>query len=954
MPAVIETVVFVVKAIVLGTGPIAKIIRAVVIITASVAYQRQQAKKALRALGGSDNLDAGRMVTVKEPTATRKLIYGQMRVGGTLVFAHVTGTNKEYLHMVVAHAGHECEEIGDVYLNDEIVPLDGSGNATGKYAGYVRVKKHLGADSQTADTDLVSEASGTWTTNHRLRGICYSYWRLQHNPDLFPSGVPNISVVIKGRKIYDPRTTSTAYSNNVALCLRDYLLLSQDRGGLGADSSEVDDAAVIVAANICDESVSLNPSGTESRYTANGVIDTSQEPGVIIQGLLSAMAGICPYVGGVFKMKAGAHTASVVSIGEDDIRAGVSFQTRDSLRDAFNGVKGTYVSALNDYQPADFPAVVNSTYTTEDGGQRRWRDIGLGFTTSSGMAQRLAKIELERSRQDITVQFRTSLRPIEAHVGDVIDLTLARYGWSGKLFEVVDLQFFIEGDDNPILGLIWTVRETASGVWDWSNGEETTVDLAPNTTLVDPYSVPAVSGFTAAAAGSSERTALPRVKLSWSAPTNAAVIRTETQFKKASESNWTDWSSVNADVLFDYVTDLEIGTSYNFRARHVNNRGVRGAWTSPATVTAPSGNSSYDIALSNFRHGVGTTAEGTALSGELGSGGRAVTDVLAWAGNVALSPVASSPGAGQFSFSASVVDGTATITKVDADTVRIDSLGSDHATVRCTVSLEGITTRDIDWVVWKNYAGGSYWLLSSGAAVNKSLAAAYTPSTVTFTGKALLSGAIGAADYSGRFKIATYSAGVWTDVYTSAGDESSKVYTVPAGSFTKFRCQLYKAGGFSTFLDEIEIPITLDGATGAPGSPGSPGAPGADGTDGATVLGSAGGGGSVAASSYTPISPGLSVTITCDGNARIIQLAGGYIANASGSTQTCYAALYRDSSVLVAELGNGNGISLASGQNVPIEFSGIDTPSAGSHTYELRVKGGSGNSVACGGVISAF
>jgi hypothetical protein len=266
-----------------------------ILLTAGLyAYQRQKTKKALAALsGGTSNLDPGRMVTVREPAASRKLLYGQMRLGGSLAFIHVSGTNKEYVHLIICHVDHECEEIGDIYLNDEIVPLDGSGNATGKYAGYVRVKKHLGADSQTVDTDLQTDVtSGVWSNDHRLRGVCYSYLRLTHNPDLFPSGIPNFSAVIKGRKVYDPRTLGTAYSANPALCLRDYKLLSADRGGLGADSAEVNNARVISEANICDEAVNLNPSGTEARYEAHGLVDTSAEPGSVIAGLCSAPTSV--------------------------------------------------------------------------------------------------------------------------------------------------------------------------------------------------------------------------------------------------------------------------------------------------------------------------------------------------------------------------------------------------------------------------------------------------------------------------------------------------------------------------------------------------------------------------------------------------------------------------------------------------------------------------------------
>jgi hypothetical protein len=567
----------------------------VAIAVGSYAYSRSQAKRAQRAMASMDN---SRGLSIREPAASRRILYGQMRMGGTMVFADTSGTNNEFLHQVIAHCDGPNEEIGTVYLNDETVPLDGSGNATGKYAGYFTVKKHLGATTQTVDTDLqTAVGSGTWSNNHRLRGICYSYPRLKHNPDLFPSGLPNYSSILKGRNdIYDPRDASTGYSTNPALCLRHYLLLPKADGGLGASASEIDEDAVIAAANICDEDVDLNPSGTEKRYTINGVVDTANEPGATIDAMCSSMAGICPYIGGKFKMKAGAHTSSVFSFTEDDITGKVSFQTRDSMRDAFNGVKGTYVTSDNDYQVSDFPPVVNATYTTEDGGARIWKDIALGFTTSPATAQRIAKIELERSRQDIVVTIETKLGAINAHAGDIVDLTLARYGWTNKLFEVTNSQFIVsDSGDGPTLGLRWTLRETAAAVWDWNSGEETVVDLAPNTDLPDLFTVATLSGLTLSQAGflQTDGTWQPQVAVKWTQATDTYVLNggiVDLEYKAMASVTWlVRDGAIRGDATDALIgSGITAGSGINVRARFENVRFVRGAYSSTSTITPSS------------------------------------------------------------------------------------------------------------------------------------------------------------------------------------------------------------------------------------------------------------------------------------------------------------------------------------------------------------------------------
>ncbi|MFO0467556.1 MAG: hypothetical protein ACK5ZS_01205, partial [bacterium] len=88
---------------------------------------------------------AQRTQTVREPITPWRVIYGQVRTGGAITFLHTTDGNSR-LHLIITLAGHEVEEIGDIYFDDEVVPLDGSGNATGKYAGFVRVQKKLGTD----------------------------------------------------------------------------------------------------------------------------------------------------------------------------------------------------------------------------------------------------------------------------------------------------------------------------------------------------------------------------------------------------------------------------------------------------------------------------------------------------------------------------------------------------------------------------------------------------------------------------------------------------------------------------------------------------------------------------------------------------------------------------------------------------------------------------------------
>ncbi len=202
----------------------------------------------------------GRTHVIRASDEPHRVIYGEVMTSGVLRYATSTGTKKEYLHMVVVLAGHQVQEIGDVYLNDEkLGTLDASGNVTtGRFAGYVRVKKHLGGPDQVADPDLIAEApNNEWTSEHRGRGRAYLYLRLKWDQSVFPTGIPNPKAIVKGKNdILDVRTSLTGYTNNAALCALDYILWKH---GLRCTTAQTDTTTWTAAANVSDEDVFAKP-----------------------------------------------------------------------------------------------------------------------------------------------------------------------------------------------------------------------------------------------------------------------------------------------------------------------------------------------------------------------------------------------------------------------------------------------------------------------------------------------------------------------------------------------------------------------------------------------------------------------------------------------------------------------------------------------------------------------
>ena len=569
---------------------------------------------AMRALTPKPSIGGNRgyQTTAIGTALDHQVIYGSMKVAGARIYDETTGNNNKYLHRILAVAGHEVESFDEIYVNDELVTLDVDGNVTSpeKYDGKLRFKFHLGATDQTADADLVSE-SFNWTTEHTLNGIAYMYIRLKFNANTFPNGIPEFTAVVRGKKVYDPRTSLTAWSNNPALCTRDYLTSSY---GLDEDTANVDDALVTTAANVCDQLVGSpainiyaggvykiktvgdtdftavgaadNNVGTvftatgvalgtgtveTARYTCNGAFTLAITPYDLINSMLTSMDGSMWYAQGKWRIKPAYWSTPVLDLNEDDLRSNLSVSTRHSRRDNFNTVKGTFRGEESNWQTTDYPEVTNAAFLTTDNNQESVADIDLPFTDNSVEARRIALISLERNRQQLTVNASFGLKTLQVQVGDNIRLTNSRFGWTNKEFEVVSWNFGLT--DGLDLQTQMTLRETAESVYD--EVSDGAVYERDNTTLLSPFDVPPV-GLSAVSRTQVIREKLTNViTLNVTSAASERIDYVESEFKLSSDA---DWITLGTGQLGKFeALDLEDG-DYDFRARAINTFGNRGEW----------------------------------------------------------------------------------------------------------------------------------------------------------------------------------------------------------------------------------------------------------------------------------------------------------------------------------------------------------------------------------------
>ena len=516
----------------------------------------------------ADSTSRGYQVTQTGSALDHQVIYGKVRVAGVRVFDGTTGAENEYLHRVVAFTGHEIQSFDQIYINDEVVTLDGSGNVTSPsvYNGHVVIRQHLGSPNQSADSVLVSNVSG-WTNGHRLRGVSYLYIKYTFDADVFPNGVPEVTATIKGKKVYDPRNGSTSWSDNPALCLRDYL--TSTTYGLGEQSSNVDNSKVITAANVCDQT---NTPDRNKRYTCNGSFTTGSTPYDALSTLLTSMGGLLWYAQGEWRMKPAYWTSPVLSLDEDDLRGNLTVNTRHSRRDNYNTVKGTFRGAESNWQITDYPEVSNSAFLSADNGQESVIDLALPFTDNSKEARRIANVALERNRQQLTFTASFGMRAFQLQVGDNVKITNSRFGWEDKYFEVTSWTFgLVNGLD---LQVEMVLREISSNVFD--DVSDGVIYERDNTNLPDPFYKVPVGFSTEQSLRIINEQVLGVISVDI---TTSSVFATSyiVQFKPSSESTWSNVGTGSSGL---YEILIVADGQYDIRARSVSTLGVHGNWTS--------------------------------------------------------------------------------------------------------------------------------------------------------------------------------------------------------------------------------------------------------------------------------------------------------------------------------------------------------------------------------------
>jgi hypothetical protein len=418
----------------------------------------------------------------------------------------------------------------------------------------VRVRKHLGVPGDPADASLLAECPDKWKSTATLTGFCYTVIRLDLRQPNFQGGVPGVEVLLRGKKLYDPRTGLTAWSQNPALVSYDYLTSEM----CGVDADDLPLSHYITAANICDE-----PKSFGALYTCNGTVTSDQDQANVLEAMAQSMAG--GIVATTWEIYAGKYVAPIASLQQTDIVGALAVTPGISDADTINGVRGQFVSAENQYVATDFYPYINWVYRWYDGQKDKFANIDFPFTDTTQRVHNLSRIITEDQRNGFTVKAEFSLKAWDYRIGDRVTLTSAFLGQTDKVYRITDKSYA------PDSAITLTLKEDAASIWDLA--DTVNIDDTPNTDLPNPFAVQKldlVTCYSGTDALLSQRdgTIISRILVEW----KGAILadgEIEIQWRRDTETAWRKTSALS-DETSVYLSPVVDGGWYVVRARPVN------------------------------------------------------------------------------------------------------------------------------------------------------------------------------------------------------------------------------------------------------------------------------------------------------------------------------------------------------------------------------------------------
>jgi hypothetical protein len=594
-----------------------------------------------------------------DPTAPRKMVFGNTAAGTDIRFKESWGKKSDRLSLVIALASHQLTSVQTISM-DAVKVWDSSQNGVNgndvrgnQYDdGYDEVTPYL------VGTPTNGRAVGTgnfWNRSSTFTGCAYSVITYRcDKTKVWTNGLPSKVIhVVEGCPVYDPRADSTnggsgtqrpdnqatwqyrvnsvAVGRNPALCLLTYLIGWRVNGilmwGMGLPIDAIEMSSFIQYANLCEEQVQTSTGGTTQRYTCDGIFSTNDSHQTITNSICLCMGtAILVDTNGLFQIIEGYDDTLTTpyALTQDDVISSGVWTPSPEVRNRVTRVSGRFADPSQQYTLTTWGTVDVDPFFD---GIPRVQTTDFNCVGRAETCQRIAKQLLVKSKYCGVYTAVFGYRAFAATVGSLVTLS-GVHGFNNKLFRVTG------SEETFDLTYQLTLREESPEVYEWDASEEKPLPANIFQTTFDAIDAEDVEGLTinsTAVEGTNSVTTI-FVDVNWTPATSLRTTSIEIQSQKLGDNVWT----VEAERFNPLAGTFRFGAGVNgagilVQARYRMDNGAYGPWVTANLSSTPVSNTNQWSSV--YDNGDGTKPADSATntrdpSTPLGGGGDTVGTIV--------------------------------------------------------------------------------------------------------------------------------------------------------------------------------------------------------------------------------------------------------------------------------------------------------------------------------------
>jgi hypothetical protein len=284
--------------------------------------------------------------------------------------------------------------------------------------------------------------------------------------------------------------------------------------------------------------------------------------------MMTSCRGILIFSGGKYKVVIDKPETASFVFNEDNIVGNWSISLGDKTN-TFNRIKAKIYNKDRSWQD-DYITVDSPDLRTLDNGLMLQQDSQLPFTSDEVTARQITTINLNQSRQQISVQFSATIQGMRAEVGDVVYITHSTTGWTNKKFRVTAIALS-SNDEVSIVAL-----EYDETIYDF--GTIPLIDATPNTNFYNPAVVIQPSDLTLSEElyyTSTSAGVHSRLTLNW-VNNDGFALQYDVEYKLSADTDYIPLAITHAEEY--RIEDVAAGV-YDVRVRTMNDSSATSDWT---------------------------------------------------------------------------------------------------------------------------------------------------------------------------------------------------------------------------------------------------------------------------------------------------------------------------------------------------------------------------------------